>query len=234
MTLAIIDDPSPNFGGRKEGKNPQYIVLHYTGTPSLEISLHNLKGGKRGHDVSAHYLIGEEGRVIRLVDEEKRAWHAGKSYWRGETDMNSVSIGIEIQNPGHEHGYRPFPNAQIKAVIALCKDIMARRGIPPQNILAHSDIAPERKEDPGELFPWEALAKEGIGLWPGADGIEIEEDIRQLLTKAGYDPTANLEKTIIAFQRRYEQELFRRGGGKPGVASSKTKALLYALVEKQV
>src|SRR5690606_12608308 len=107
----------------------------------------------------------EDGHICQLVDEERRAWHAGKSFWRGETDINSRSIGIEIANPGHEFGYRPFPDVQIEAVIRLCHGILSRHPIPPRNVLAHSDIAPDRKEDPGELFPWSQLAAEGIGLW---------------------------------------------------------------------
>ena len=139
------------------------LVLHYTGMEREERALKWLCDPESS--VSCHYLVFEDGRVAQLVDEADRAWHAGKSFWAGETDINSRSIGIEIANPGHQYGYSGFPDAQMDAVIALCREILGRHPIPPQRVLAHSDIAPARKEDPGELFPWDRLHAEGIGHW---------------------------------------------------------------------
>src|SRR5262249_26037816 len=153
------DAPSPNFGPRKEGKKIKYLILHYTDTQTAFEALKLLQGGDPAHQVSAHYLVDEDGTVMRIVDEAMRAWHAGKSYWEGEEDLNSCSIGIEIQNPGHTNGYRPFPEEQIAAVAELCDGIIERHNILPCHVLAHSDIAPERKADPGELFPWQALSE---------------------------------------------------------------------------
>jgi N-acetylmuramoyl-L-alanine amidase len=174
--------------------------------------------------VSSHYFVFEDGRLARLVDEDRRAWHAGKSFWDGETDINSRSIGIEIANPGHEFGYRAFPAAQIDAVIALCRDILSRHRIPARGVLAHSDVAPARKEDPGELFPWAQLAADGIGHWvklePLTDGPLLKvgdsgpavADLKQRLRKYGYglgeesEYVAELEAVIRAFQRHFRQE----------------------------
>jgi len=158
--MTITECPSPNHDER--ALSVSMIVLHYTGMPDADGALDRLRSPEAG--VSAHYLVKEDGEVVRLVDEEKRAWHAGKSYWRGITDVNSASVGIEIVNPGHEFGYRPFPDEQIAALIPLVADIKARHGIGRGNIVGHSDIAPSRKEDPGELFPWHALAKRRLAL----------------------------------------------------------------------
>lgn len=202
--LRLIDDhKSPNFGGRRDTKTPDMLVLHYTDAPDCETALGWLCDPDR--EVSAHYLIDEDGTVYCLVDEEKRAWHAGVSYWRGETDINSRSIGIEIQNPGHGNGYRPFPGLQMNAVIELCRDVIARRSIPAWNIVAHSDIAPGRKIDPGELFDWKRLAAEGIGFFPGSEAGSGDADLRQTLTKIGYDIRS--DAAIAAFQRRYRPSL---------------------------
>ena len=139
------------------------LVLHYTGMPSAAAALARLCDP--GAKVSAHYLVDEDGTVQALVAEQNRAWHAGVSFWRGATGLNDRSIGIEIVNPGHEFGYRPFPPAQMQAVRELCRGILARWPIPARNVVAHSDIAPNRKQDPGELFDWRGLAAAGIGLW---------------------------------------------------------------------
>ncbi len=151
--------PSPNHGPRLRPVSA--LVLHYTGMPSGEAALELLCSPI--HEVSAHYVVEEDGRVLQLVQESRRAWHAGVSYWAGETDMNSASIGIEIVHPGHIDPH-PYPAAQIEAVVSLCQDICARQGIAPDRVLAHSDIAPRRKIDPGEFFPWDALAAAGVGL----------------------------------------------------------------------
>ncbi len=161
--MNIIDCPSPNFDSR-EGHVVDMLVLHYTGMKTGDEAKSRLCDPAA--KVSAHYMVEEDGTVFRLIDEQCRAWHAGLSSWRGHTNINQRSIGIEIVNPGHEFGYRPFPKAQMEAVAALCRDILSRHPIPKRNVVAHSDIAPLRKEDPGELFDWEFLAKRDVGLWP--------------------------------------------------------------------
>lgn len=211
--MIIIDAPSPNFNARKDGKKVKYLVLHYTGTKTAFEALQLLQGSRPDHQVSAHYLVDEEGGVTRLVDESMRAWHAGKSCWESEEDINSCSIGIEIQNPGHEYGYTNFPPAQMQAVAELCLAIIERHGILPQHVLAHSDIAPERKVDPGELFPWEWLAAQGIGLWPEAPDEETAadpaDDLKSLLTQFGYDSRVDLKTLTSAFQRHFAPEVFQ-------------------------
>lgn len=207
--MTVIDAPSPNFGPRKDGKKIKYLILHYTGTSTAFEALHLLQGGDPSHKVSAHYIVDTDGSVTRLVDEVMRAWHAGKSCWEGEEDINSCSIGIEIQNPGHDLGYTVFPDEQMRAVAGLCKEIMKRHGILPCNVLAHSDIAPGRKADPGELFPWKELAGQGIGLWPEPkDADDAKESIDSLLAKLGYDSKVNLKERLAAFQRHFEPEVF--------------------------
>ncbi len=163
MTLSIIHHPSPNVGIRPAGVAIDTLVLHYTGMQSAKAALAHLCNP--GTEVSAHYLIDEDGTLYQLVAEDKRAWHAGRGYWRGQENINNVSIGIELVNPGHEYGYRPFTEAQMQTLIPLCQQILARHPIPPHNVIAHSDLAPLRKQDPGELFNWQRLAQAGIGLW---------------------------------------------------------------------
>lgn len=161
--MKIIQQPSPNFDER--GDAPiDMLVMHYTGMQTGEAALARLC--EAAAKVSAHYLIEEDGRIFQMVDESKRAWHAGVSYWRGHTDINARSIGIELVNPGHEWGYRPFPQAQMESLVWLSKGILARHPIPPENVVGHEHVAPSRKQDPGELFDWEFLGKHGIGLWP--------------------------------------------------------------------
>jgi N-acetylmuramoyl-L-alanine amidase len=155
--------PSPNYGERNKGRAPDMIVLHYTGMPDVEGAIAQLCTA--GTDVSAHYVVLEDGRIVQCVPEAKRAWHAGASSWAGEEDINSCSIGVEIVNRGHDWGYPEFPLRQIAAVIALCRGIMLRRKVPSHRVLAHSDVAPSRKRDPGEKFPWHSLANSGVGHW---------------------------------------------------------------------
>ena len=240
--MITAEAPSPNFGPRKDGKSLKYLVLHYTGTPTAFESLRLLQGGDPWHPVSAHYLVDESGGVTRIVHEHLRAWHAGKSCWEGEEDINSCSIGIEIQNPGHEFGYVPFPAAQIKAVTALCRDIIARCKILPNNVLAHSDIAPDRKQDPGELFPWAQLAQEGIGLWPAvtdkdkenaAQILQNPEGIKSILTRYGYDARLDLKTLLAAFQRHFEPEVFLTPDS-IGKANLNTVSLIQALVRQRL
>lgn len=166
--LEIIERSSPNTNERPGGRAPDMLILHYTGMESAEEALARLVDPNS--KVSAHYLIDEDGTTYRLVDESQRAWHAGVAHWAGEDDINGCSIGIELQNPGHEFGYREFPEAQMAALAELAADIVARHAIPAHRILGHSDVAPGRKQDPGELFDWCGLAAKGIGLWPDREG----------------------------------------------------------------
>ncbi|MGD9920832.1 MAG: N-acetylmuramoyl-L-alanine amidase [Pseudorhodoplanes sp.] len=155
--------PSPNHGPRAGDRLPDMILLHYTGMPDSSQALARLCSPDS--EVSCHYFITEDGRIIQCVPEVLRAWHAGEGSWSGETDVNSCSIGIELANPGHEHGYPDFPKRQIAAVTALCRAIMRRRYVRPERVLAHSDTAPSRKQDPGEKFPWMILHRAGVGQW---------------------------------------------------------------------
>lgn len=237
--MAFIEAPSPNFGPRTAP--PFMIVLHYTGMPTGEAALARLRDP--ASEVSAHYMVEEDGRVFRLVPEERRAWHAGKSFWRGVTDVNAASIGIEIVNPGHEFGYRDFPEAQVAAVIALVADIRTRWQVEDVNIVGHADVAPDRKEDPGERFPWKRLAEAGHGLWvepaaaPGAPLVEGEEStavfaLQAGFTRLGYDsaPTGKFDDdtaaVVRAFQRHWRQDKV------DGVADGETRARLIALLRR--
>ncbi len=215
--------PSPNFDER--ALPVSMIVLHYTGMPDAESAIDRLTSPDAR--VSAHYVVTETGEVLQLVDEEKRAWHAGKSYWRGTTDVNSASIGIEIVNPGHEFGYRPFPDEQIASVIPLVADIKDRHGIGRGNIVGHSDVAPGRKEDPGELFPWAALAKRRLALpSPTRDLMDpywTDAGFLLALERFGYDVTDN-QKAVIAFQRRFRPDLI------DGIIDGECRAKLLALL----
>ncbi len=200
MSSQVTDHPSPNFGVRPDGIVIDMLVIHYTGMRTGATALKRLCDPAA--EVSAHYLIEEDGRLFRLVAEAERAWHAGVGLWRGDSNINDRSIGIELVNPGHEYGYRPFPAAQMAALIGLAGDILARHPIPAQNVVGHSDVAPMRKQDPGELFDWRALAAAGIGAWPDAPGDGDGGDVGALLTEIGYD-SSDLELALVAFQRRY-------------------------------
>ncbi|TDQ83951.1 N-acetylmuramoyl-L-alanine amidase [Dongia mobilis] len=161
--MDLIDAPSPNHDSR-DGQQVDILLLHYTGMKTGEEAIQRLRDPAA--KVSAHYVVEEDGRIFHLVAEERRAWHAGVSAWRGHTNTNARSIGIEVVNPGHEWGYRLFPPAQMQAVLALSRAILSRHRIPPRNVIGHSDVAPARKEDPGELFDWRGMAAAGVGLWP--------------------------------------------------------------------
>jgi N-acetylmuramoyl-L-alanine amidase len=237
MSLDVIPAPSPNFDARTAP--PDMIVMHYTGMKTGEEALARLRDPEAR--VSSHYLVEEDGRVFSLVAEERRAWHAGRGSWRGETNCNAVSIGIEIVNPGHEFGYRPFPEAQIAAVTALTSEIRGRWQVPDNRIIGHSDLAPARKQDPGELFPWKRLAEAGHGLWaeadpaPGEPLAEGDEGVGVFalqagLTRLGYDcaPSGkfdqNTREVVMAFQRHWVQSRF------DGVADGLTRARLMAVI----
>lgn len=233
---SIVDCPSPNHGDRKPVGGVSSIallVLHYTGMQSTKDALARLCDPAA--QVSAHYLVDEDGIVYGLVPEERRAWHAGVSYWQGQRDINSLSIGIEIANPGHECGYRSFAEPQIEAVCGLAADILARRGIAADGVVGHSDIAPGRKIDPGEMFPWPRLAAQGIGVWPDLTGTHrllAADDAYRLLSAIGYatplsaDLGADLlgapQDCIAAFQRHYRPRRI------DGLLDGETLALIQA------
>lgn len=206
---------SDNYNARRGGMVPHYLIFHYTGMETAQSAVARLCDPAA--EVSAHYVIDEDGSVLALVDENERAWHAGVSYWRGQRDMNSASIGVEIVNPGHEFGYRPFPDAQIRALVDLSRDVMQRWGIGAAGVLGHSDIAPARKADPGEYFPWQRLAASGVGRWPVAVELHYEraqdllssgEDLTPYLHQLGYDPDCARDLLWRAFHRHYAPELF--------------------------
>jgi N-acetylmuramoyl-L-alanine amidase len=217
--LVIACVASPNHDARPDDVSPDILLLHYTGMPTAEDALARLT--ETGSKVSAHYLVDEDGRVTQMVPEARRAWHAGLSSWEGETDVNARSIGIEIVNPGHEHGYRPFPAEQIDAVTRLAKDIGDRHALRPERVLAHSDVAPRRKTDPGELFPWKHLAEQGVGIWvepapiiggrflSEGDQGEPVEALQAMLALYGYgvDITGRFDAAtsavVAAFQRHF-------------------------------
>ncbi|MBL4666978.1 MAG: N-acetylmuramoyl-L-alanine amidase [Sneathiella sp.] len=196
--------PSPNFNERREASQPTMLVMHYTGMQSATAALTRLCTPDA--DVSAHYLIEEDGRIYQMVADHKRAWHAGVGNWRGITDINSASIGIEIVNPGHEFGYRPFPEPQMASVLWLSRKIVQQYDIEPFNVIGHSDLAPVRKVDPGELFNWRMLAENGVGIWPidYADDPGDETMFLENLKFIGYDVT-DPEMVTAAFQRHWRQ-----------------------------
>jgi N-acetylmuramoyl-L-alanine amidase len=231
---------SANYGDRNMDRLPDMIVLHYTGMPDVEGAIAKLCTA--GTDVSAHYIVLEDGRIIQCVPEAKRAWHAGVAFWGGEEDINSCSIGVEIVNKGHDWGYPDFPLRQVAAVIALCRGIMLRRKVPSHRVLAHSDVAPFRKKDPGEKFPWHSLANSGVGHWVqpapivrgetlrlGSAGNDVR-DLQQALARYGYGvpvngkyDTATLE-VVTAFQRHF------RPGRVDGIVDHSTLTTLRSLL----
>ena len=237
--MDTIPAPSPNFDIRV--RPPDTIVMHYTGMQTGAAALARLQDPTSR--VSAHYVVEEDGRVFALVPEERRAWHAGKSFWKGDQDVNGCSIGIEIVNPGHEWGYRPFADPQITAVIALTADIRTRWVVPDDRIIGHSDVAPDRKEDPGELFPWKRLADAGHGLWAEPDpapGPSLAEGdsgtgvyaLQAGLAALGYDSApcgrfdADTTGIVRAFQRHWRPRLV------DGIADGETRARLIALLKR--
>jgi N-acetylmuramoyl-L-alanine amidase len=215
-----IDRPSPNHDDR-DGRAVDMLVLHYTGMTNAQAALERLCDPAA--KVSAHYLIDEDGTIHALVPEARRAWHAGVAHWAGAADINARSIGIELVNPGHEFGYRAFPEAQIGALAPLCHSILMRHPIPSARVLGHSDVAPARKEDPGELFPWKRLADAGIGLWPVPGDSNLGA---QSLARFGYDPDAPLDKVITAFQRHFRPQSLT------GQWDDECARLLHGLLEK--
>ncbi len=228
--MTSSERPSPNFDDRPPDTPVDMVVLHYTGMESAAAALERLCDPEAR--VSAHYVIDEDGTVISLVAEDKRAWHAGEAYWRGETDINGRSVGIELVNPGHQFGTRDFPDLQMAALEGLAGDILGRHSIPPRNFVGHSDVAPGRKTDPGELFDWQRLAAAGIGLWPGDAagdapgdaGLEIDDqEVAGLLSAYGYD-TTDEGLALTAFQRHFCPESL--GGPADPQTAGRLRALL--------
>jgi len=235
IPLVPIPSASPNHDSRN-GQAVDILLLHYTGMASGAAALARLRDPAA--KVSAHYLIEEDGRVFALVAEDRRAWHAGIAQWAGARDVNARSIGIELVNPGHEFGYRAFPEAQMASLVALGREILARHPIPAGRVLGHSDVAPARKEDPGELFDWRQLAGEGIGLWPEPDPAPRPErslaEVQALLARYGYALEASgrddeaTRLVLTAFQRHFHPEAI--GTGREGRADPESVARLAALV----
>jgi N-acetylmuramoyl-L-alanine amidase len=229
VTLALREVPSPNHDARPAAAPIDHIVLHYTGMRSGTDAVARLRDPEAR--VSAHYVVDEDGGVLRLVPEDRRAWHAGISWWRGLADLNDRSIGIEIVNPGHEFGYIPFAEPQIAALIDLSQGIFTRHPIPPARVVAHSDVAPARKEDPGELFPWKCLSEYGIGLWPESSPRALNETPEKALARFGYgvppDVDVPLEKVMTAFQRHY------RPANLDGVWDDECGRILGGLLEQR-
>jgi N-acetylmuramoyl-L-alanine amidase len=239
---SIIERPSPNFGERAAGGPIDILLLHYTGMASAGAALERLCDPAA--KVSSHYLIDEDGTCYGLVAEEKRAQHAGVSFWAGASDVNSRSIGIELVNPGHELGYRDFPEAQIAALEALARGLLARHAIPRPRVLGHSDVAPLRKQDPGERFPWARLARQGIGLWPEAGFLPLQPrpalargmtgpavaELQLALAGFGYGVEgtglydAATAAVVTAFQRHFRPRLV------DGTADGESQGLLHHLL----
>lgn len=217
---------SPNHDARPPDVRPSLLVLHYTGMPSAAAAIARLCDPAAA--VSAHYVIDERGRVTQLVPEERRAWHAGLGGWQALTDVNGHSIGIELVNPGHEWGYRPFPDAQIESLIELASAIRDRHGLPPGAVIGHSDTAPARKTDPGELFPWARLAAHGLGIWPEAacDRTADMASALTLLASIGYrlDLSGTVPAQLVAaFQRHWRPACVN------GVLDDQTMGLIEAV-----
>ena len=230
---------SPNYGKRRDGLKPEILLLHYTGMATGQGAQDWLCNPLS--EVSCHYIVHEDGRIVQMVREIDRAWHAGRSWWRGRGDVNSRSIGIEIVNVGHDGGLPPFPDRQIEAVIALSRGIIARHGLAAELVLAHSDVAPGRKRDPGERFPWSGLAEEGVGLFvrplPLRSGASLSEgdrgnevaELQMQLASHGYQVPvsgfydADTRKVVEAFQRHF------RPARVDGVADFSTRDTLAML-----
>jgi N-acetylmuramoyl-L-alanine amidase len=221
--IDCIERMSPNFDERTLPVS--MVVLHYTGMPDAESAITRLADAEA--KVSAHYVVCEDGQILRMVNEEQRAWHAGRSYWRGISDVNSASVGIEIINPGHEFGYRPFPEEQMDAVVRLVADVVDRYAIAPSNVVGHSDVAPARKQDPGELFDWARLAKLKLALpRPTSrlvDPLWTDSGFLLALERFGYD-VRDASAAVTAFQRRFRPELI------DGEIDGESRAILLRLL----
>lgn len=228
----IVERPSPNFNDRR-GHSVQFLIIHYTAMSTAESAIKLLCDPKS--QVSAHYVVDEQAGIYRLVDEENRAWHAGVSYWEGHTDLNSSSVGIEIANTGDSE----YPQAQMDAVISLSRSIVNRHNIPARHVIGHSDIAPDRKQDPGALFDWTAFARAGLGVWPTVEAQDYDQSknwsdsqLKHALIELGYRPELDLTTVVTAFQRHFQPESFKTSEN-VGVADSETKARLASLLRNR-
>lgn len=230
---------SPSFDKRPKGVKPSIVLLHYTGMETAQAAFDRLCDP--ASKVSAHYFIDEDGKTTQLVKDDLRAWHAGVSFWQGITDINAHSIGIEIVNPGHDHGYRSFPPLQMMAVAKLCNTLIKKYDIRADRILAHSDVAPERKQDPGELFDWHFLYGEGIGLIPQPTQADFDEaakrarsdfSLHTMLEDYGYSALAAYEDLVVAFHRHFAPEKFQPGQN-PAKPDEATIARLLSLIRQQ-
>ena len=239
--MPVLQHPSPNHDARPPGQVIDILLLHYTGMRDRDEALARLCDPAAA--VSAHYLIDEAGAIFVLVPEERRAWHAGVANWQGASDINARSIGIELVNPGHEWGYRGFPEGQMRALEQLAVDVARRQRIPRQRVLGHSDVAPVRKRDPGELFDWARLAQAGLGLWPAGDFAISPHaplleagmagpavfDLQTALSRIGYGIEgsaiydSSTEQVVLAFQRHFRQASI------DGVADAETTSLAHHL-----
>ena len=219
----IVELPSPNFDERDQPVS--MVVLHYTGMADAASAIERLRDPQAR--VSCHYFVDEDGTVLRMVREDKRAWHAGRSWWRGIAGVNGASIGIELVNPGHEHGYRPFPEPQMQALLPLLAGIVGRYRIARANVVGHSDVAPARKQDPGELFDWARLARHGLALPRPTKGLMdplwTDGGFLLALERFGYD-VSDGPAAVTAFQRRFRPELV------DGVIEGECRAILLSLL----
>ena len=232
--MEVVNYTSPNFGERAPGLSVNLLLIHYTGMKTCDQALQRLCDPSAG--VSSHYLISETGSIYKLVDEAHRAWHAGVSFWQGETDINSLSIGIELVNPGHDNGYQPFPEKQMLSLIHLCGGILQRHNIPQRRVLGHSDVSPGRKRDPGELFDWRRLAASGVGYWPREKKFPLFcnsnsiVDWQSKLKRLGYNIEASgicdskSKSVVTAFQRHWVPK------NVSGVFDNETSCMLERLI----
>ncbi len=246
MTLAITQDPAQHFEERKNGGYPLLLIIHYTGTPDFAAAKEILLGRKlnsEGSKVSVDYMIDDNGDITQLVAEDKRAYHAGLGRWENISDINSYSIGIELNNPGWEFGYRDFFDAQIAALTLLAKDIIARHNILPYNVIGHTDVSAGRRFDPGEKFPWEKMAAAGIGLWPQpiqADftkaAVLLKDDavMKQALVDYGYNSALDLSVLVREFQRHFQPEAFHDPQPYAGTHNNETAVRLSALLRQKL
>ncbi len=242
--MKIIRKETDHCEERKGSVKPTFLIIHYTETKNLTDAEDYFMGRKdhpEGGRVSAHYMIDQDGSIVQYVDEAKRAWHAGVSHWGGIDDINLHSIGIELVNPGRKYGYQPFPVQQMDALVRLCKDIMSRHIISPHRVLGHSDVAPTRKQDPGELFKWQTLAQAGIGVWPepgeedrrmASDYVRDKNSLKEAFLTVGFDPQADMNSMVVAFQRHFYPEAFTELDGK-GRVNETMAARLHWLVRNR-
>lgn len=229
-----------HYDRRADDVDPSMIILHYTQTKDFQ-ALDDIFMGRNvvpevGR-VSAHYVVDVNGHVVQYVEEKHRAWHAGRSYWGGMRDINSHSFGVEIVHPGHDHIEEGYPFEQIEGVIEVCRHLVYEYSIKPWNILAHSDVAPDRKIDPGEFFPWQRVADYGVGIWPDEDNADAgtaefllgnPDGLKSHFASYGYDPDLPLDVIVMAFQRHFEPTVFY-GDGSPGQPTVRTVKRLLAL-----